>query len=109
VRNLNWLTTFFNIGRRSAMFGRNRNLFGMRRRNGMGTSMWLSILGLAVSGLIYGLVRQNMQEQNMFQPIRRMFDTNPNGTNDFSDFNPSSMHSANVAFSEELSPETNEQ
>jgi len=104
MRNLNWLAAFFNIGRRTALFGRNRNLFGMRRSNGTRTSMWLSILGLAVSGLIYGLVRQNdMREQNMFQPIRRMFDTNQDR---FDDFNPSSMQSANVAFSEEISPET---
>lgn len=105
MRNLNWLATFFNIGRRTALFGRNRNLFGMRRRNRTRASLWLSVLGLTVSGLIYGLVRQtNMEEQNMFQPIRRMFDTNTDRVNEF---NPSSMQSANVAFSEEISPEPN--
>jgi len=107
VRNLNWLATFFNIGRKTALFGRNRNLFGMRRRNNTRWSMWLSILGVAVSGLIYGLVRQNnMQDQNMFQPIRHMFDTNQDRGNDF---NPSAMQSANVAFSEEIAPEKKNQ
>ncbi|KGX87252.1 hypothetical protein [Pontibacillus litoralis] len=98
MNNLQWLTSMFALGRRSALFGRRRRFSLMRgRRRSNSGGLVLTLLGVA--GVLYGTMRNK----------ERMGDNAANGFLNFDRFTtstkPETLEKAQYAFSEEFHPE----
>ncbi|KGP71208.1 hypothetical protein [Pontibacillus yanchengensis] len=99
MNNLRWLTSAFNFGRRTSLFGRrSRFAFFNGRRNRRGGGILLTLLGLG--GFIYGMTRDN---RGMLQGMKGMMNNQEDqDSNQVSDY---TMADAKVAFSEEFTPD----